>query len=352
MSDAPRVGFCCKFQTDDKVLAKSMNQASTTLTALRKMSRDEAYTKLYTLSKHNIETLMRQLKWIATQPEEMRLFRISSDFLPAYTTEDFNWVYRDKDTRKLVEGGLDPVRAFADANKIRLCTHPGQFTTLCTQKPDVLERSIEDLNYHAYLAESMGYGDNWHSSGYAINIHANNNLDPGLVQMKDTIKNKLSHSLRNLLTVENDEFGCSVDEMIAAELYHVVAFVLDIHHHWVESGGEYIQPDDERIKWFKHSWCGVRPLSHFSTSSEELLEGSCSLTRPDFKLLSAAGHKPSKLRAHSYGCWNEGSNEWALSHLTWTDIEVEAKGKQIASRQLYDQAKRSGLVQEPAALVD
>lgn len=343
METTPRVGFCCKFETEDKALAKSMNQSSTTLTALRGMKKDQAYEKLLGLAKHNTETLWRQLRWIATQPEEMRLFRITSDFLPAYTVADFRWIYGRQDVRDLIEGSLRGVKAFADTNKIRLCTHPGQFTTLCSQKDDVIANSIIDLNYHAYLAECMGYGAEWHSSGFAINIHANNNLDPGLLRIKATIKT-LSTTLRNLLTVENDEFGCSVDEMIEHKLYHDVALVLDIHHHWIESGGEYIEPSDDRIKWFQHSWCGVRPLGHFSTSSEALLEGACSLSQPDFMLLSKEGHKPSKLRAHSYGCWNQGSNDWALGHLAWTDLEVEAKGKQVASRQLYERAKERGLV--------
>jgi len=344
MSDAPRVGFCCKFETSDKVLAKTMNQASTTLTALRKMAPKEAYDKIHGLVTHNIATLYRQLEWISLQPKEMRLFRIGSDFLPAFTVTDLEWIYQDADMKRLIEDGLRDVRKTADASGIRLCTHPGQFTILCSQKPTVVDNAIIDLNYHAYLAERMSYGDTYHSSGFAINIHANNNLDPGLVQLKDVIANRLSPTLRNLLTIENDEFGCSVDEIIAAKLYDHVALVLDIHHHWVESNGEYILPTDPRIDFYKASWHGIRPLSHFSTSSEELLNGACSVTRPDFIALGTAGHKPSKLRAHSYGCWNEGSNEWALSHLVWTDIEVEAKGKQIASRQLYEQAKRTGVV--------
>lgn len=344
MSDVPRVGFCCKFETEDKVLKGSMNQASTTLKALRAMKRDAVYTKLTDLARHNIAALRKQLAWISTQPREMRLFRITSDFLPAYTVEEFGWVYRDTDMRRLVEDGLRGISDVSEANGIRLCTHPGQFTTLCTQKPDVLENSIVDLNYHAYLAECMGFGASWHNQGFAINIHANNRLDPGLEQMKSTIKNRLSLTLRNLLTIENDEFGCSLDQMLDAELYHVVPIVLDIHHHWVQSGGEYIQPNDPRIEKIKLSWMGVRPLGHFSTSSEELLEGACSITQPDFMLLSGQGHKPSKLRAHSYGCWNQGSNDWALSHLVWTDLEVEAKGKQIASRQLYERARQIGAV--------
>lgn len=344
MQNTPRIGFCCKFQTSDKELAKSMNQASTTLTALRKMSRDAAYQKIAGLVGHNIAVLKRQLAWIAGQPEEMRLFRITSDFLPAFTVTDLNWIYQEADMKALIEIGLKDTRSIADQNNIRLCTHPGQFTTLSTQKDNVLENSIVDLHYHGYLAESMGYGNNWHDSGFAINIHANNNLDPGLMRLQQTIEKRLSPTLRNLITIENDEFGCSVDEMLAAQLFTTCAMVLDIHHHWIESDGQYIEPTDPRIERFKESWRGVRPLSHFSTSSEELLEGTCPNTRPDFISLASKGHKPSKLRAHSYDCWNEASNEWALGHLVWTDIEVEAKGKQIASRQLYDQSQRTKMV--------
>ena len=343
MSITPRIGFCCKFETEDKTLKASMNQASTTLKALRAMTRDQVHTKLSGLVRHNIEALGRQLTWISQQPQEMRLFRITSDFLPAYTVPEFYWFYADADIKRLIEDGLKGTSAFTALHDIRLCTHPGQFTTLCSQRTDVVDNSIIDLNYHAYLAESMGYGATWHSQGFAINIHANSNLDAGLTRLKSTIQNRLNPTLRNLLTIENDEFGCSVDEMLDAKLDSVVAIVLDIHHHWVESGGEYIKPTDLRIDRIKDSWRGVRPLGHFSTSSEELLKGACSATRPDYKVLREEDYKPSKLRAHSYGCWNQGSNDWALGHLVWTDLEVEAKGKQVASRQLYERGKASGL---------
>jgi hypothetical protein len=34
-------------------------------------------------------------------------------------------------------------------------------------------------------------------------------------------------------------------------------------------------------------------------------------------------------------------NEWALTHNDWADIMVEAKGKNLASEQLYQQLKSS-----------
>jgi len=67
-------------------------------------------------------------------------------------------------------------------------------------------------------------------------------------------------------------------------------------------------------------------------------------TRPDLDALLAAGYKKQKLRAHSDFAWNRACNEWALEHNSWADIMVEAKGKNLASQQLYEQ----GLVQIPA----
>jgi hypothetical protein len=57
-----------------------------------------------------------------------------------------------------------------------------------------------------------------------------------------------------------------------------------------------------------------------------------------------SGHKKQKLRAHSDFMWNTRSNEWALSFLNTHDIMVEAKGKNLASFALADQAQKLGLL--------
>ena len=49
------------------------------------------------------------------------------------------------------------------------------------------------------------------------------------------------------------------------------------------------------------------------------------------------GYKRQQLRAHSDFMWNNAMNQWALTHLEWADIMVEAKGKNLASFSLYDQ---------------
>jgi UV DNA damage repair endonuclease len=149
---------------------------------------------------------------------------------------------------------------------------------------------------------------------------------------------RLSETARNLITVENDEVSYGLDDLIP--LSDSLPIVLDLHHHWIASRGEYIEPDDPRIRRIIESWRGVRPLSHVSVSREDLLEGHDSRALPDFGALVAAGLKPRDLRAHSDLMWNEAVNDLVIRHMTWTDFEIEAKLKNLASEGLARYAER------------
>jgi UV DNA damage repair endonuclease len=111
--------------------------------------------------------------------------------------------------------------------------------------------------------------------------------------------------------------------------------VLDLHHHFIKTG-EYISSDDDRISYIVDSWRGVRPALHYSLSREDELIDHDSKIRPNLAELLAIGHKKQKLRAHSDFMWNDACNKWALTHLEWADIQVEAKGKNLASQQLFE----------------
>jgi UV DNA damage endonuclease len=141
---------------------------------------------------------------------------------------------------------------------------------------------------------------------------------------------------RNTLTIENDEITWGIDSSI--ELVKDCALVLDIHHHWINSG-EYIEPTDDRVKRIIDSWRGVRPVIHYSVSREEHLVNHPTDTVPSLDALMESGHKKAKLRAHSNFYWNTAVNEWALSFREDFDIMCESKAKNLASFALYEQAK-------------
>jgi UV DNA damage repair endonuclease len=209
--------------------------------------------------------------------------------------------------------------------------HPGQFTVLASDNPNIVQRSIEEFEYHVDMARWMGYGRKFQD--FKINVHISGRKGPqGII---DVIP-RLTPEARNCLTIENDEISWGIDASL--ELVKHCALVLDVHHDWIHSG-RYLQPTDDRVLRLIESWRGVRPVMHYSVSREDLLKDHCAVTQPDYNKLIELGYKKAKLRAHSDFYWNKACNEWALSFWDQFDIMCESKGKNLASFALYEHSK-------------
>ena len=338
-----RIGFACKWidtpnqingikPTDD---CKKYNTSSTTVAWLNRQSKEVAETKLWDLMKQNIESTRLLVEKVGTLDESLRMVRISSDLLPVYTQRDYSYFWCLSDVRAYAEKHFAQVGALARARNVRLSFHPGQFTVLASDNLDIVNRSIEEFEYHADMARWMGFGKQFQD--FKINVHISGRCGPDGIK---AVIPRLSPEARNCITIENDENCWGIESSI--ELAKHCALVLDVHHHWVRTG-DYIQPTDDRVLRIIESWRGVRPVMHYSISREEWLSGHCDNTLPDYATLLEAGHKKQKLRAHSNFFWNKAVNEWALSFTETHDIMCESKGKNIASFALYEQAKLLGL---------
>ena len=210
--------------------------------------------------------------------------------------------------------------------------------TAASPNPAAVRNGLDELEYHTELMRLLGHAGGWHPGGAHINIHVGGTAT-GVEGFRAGLS-RASADARGLLTVENDEVSFGLDALLP--LADALPIVLDLHHHWISSAGEYIEPDDPRIERVRASWRGVRPVSHISVSREALLPGHPADRRPDFAALVAAGASARDLRAHSDGMWNGAVNAWVGRHLAWTDIEVEAKLKNIASHQLAEQVRGAG----------
>jgi len=223
----------------------------------------------------------------------------------------------------------------ARSRNVRLSFHPGQFTVLASDNPDIVDRSIEEFEYHVDMARWMGYGQTFQD--FKINVHIAGRQGPqGIINAL----NRMTPEARNTLTIENDEMTWGVEHSL--ELVDHCALVLDIHHHWIKTG-EYIETTDDRVKRIGDSWRGVRPVIHYSVSREEHLNDHSTTVSPCLSTLIESGHKKAKLRAHSNFYWNTAVNEWALSFRDVADIMCESKAKNLASFALYEEAKKLGL---------
>ncbi len=339
-----RIGFACKWidhpgQVDGikpKDDCKKYNTGSTTVAWLNRQSKSVAEQKLWDLMEQNIESIYKLVERVGSLNENLRMVRLSSDILPVYTEPTYSYFYRRTDVRDYCERHFARVGDLARKTNTRLSMHPGQFTVLASDNPDIVRRSIEEFEYHVDMARWMGYGQKFQD--FKINVHIAGRQGP------QGIRNALSRmtpEARNTLTIENDEMTWGLEDSL--ELVKDCALVLDIHHHWIKTG-EYIEATDDRVKRVSDSWRGQRPVIHYSLSREEHLTDHPTHSSPDLFTLLESGHKKAKLRAHSNFYWNTASNEWALSFLDTHDIMCESKAKNLASFALAEQAVTLGLL--------
>jgi UV DNA damage endonuclease len=344
---AKRFGFCCKWLNDRsefggmKVNAKDrdLNGRSTTMRWLRE-HRDEAEQRQWDIMNHNAAAAVRMIERVGTLPLERRMVRLGSEMLQGYTEKDWKEWWQQSNIQQHLERIFAPVGEAARRHDVKISFHPGQFCVLASETSDIVDRSIEEFEYHVDMARWMGFGKSF-QDGCKINVHISGRQGPEGIRK---VLPRLSPEARNLITIENDEMGHGLEKTL--ELEKDLALVLDIHHHLIRDE-EYIQATDDRVKRVIDSWRGVRPSMHYSyfrdealamagLNAEEMHQGL-----HDIKDLLARGAKKQKLRAHSDLFPNRETNQWALSFSENFDIQCEAKGKNLASEQLYLQSVQS-----------
>lgn len=329
-----RIGFACKWidRTDQidgisaKDEARQLSTKTTTLSWLNRQSRDVAYEKLNEIVNHNLASIYKLVERVASLPYELRMVRLSSEVLPLYTEKTYSQFYRSTIVQSMLETGLARVGNLARSNDVRLSFHPGQFTVLASDRPDVVENSLQEFEYHARMAEMMGYGKTFQDM--KINVHISGKLGPAGMR---AAYRRLSTAAQNCITVENEENNYGIDQVL--ELSDIIPIVLDLHHHWINAG-EYIELDDSRIVQVIESWRGVRPVLHYSQSPFDVRCFSPDIM-PNLPVLLKEGHKRAHLRAHSDFFWNHAVNQYLLPFWNHFDIMCESKAKNLASYELY-----------------
>lgn len=333
-----RIGFACKWAEINKkgeiASTEGLNTGGTTYAWAKRNTRSTVEDKMIEVAKKNIRNTHALVKKVAELPPELRMLRITSDMLSFYTMDEYKDFWARQDVRNSLERWFAPIGEVARANDVRISFHPDQFVVLASDREEVVNKSIDEFEYHVDMARWMGYGNNFQD--IKINVHISGRQGPEGIKR---VMSRLSPEARNSITIENDEMTWGIEHSL--ELADTCALVLDIHHHWVKTG-EYIENTDDRIKRIIDSWRGTRPVIHYSVSREDLLTEHCRDTRPNLNALLESGHNKQKIRAHSDYYWNRAVNDWAMTHNEWADMMCESKAKNLASFTLYDTYIKKG----------
>lgn len=288
-SERPNLGLVC-ITTSPEVRFKTMTRKR--LLQLDEAAQTEALRSLYA---ENLRRLNLAITFCQTY--QIRLYRLISNLLPFSDTP--------LGDRILTEFAADlrQVGDRAQAAGIRLVLHPDQFVVLNSDKPTVIENSITILSAQARWFDLMGLPQ---SPWAAINIHGGKgDRAERLVQ----VIGELPGSVRDRLTLENDEHTYSTTALLEICQAAQVPLVFDAHHHVVH----------ERLDSYDHPSVGHMLAAARTTWPE-----------PDWQLVHISnGREALHDPRHSDLI---ATMPESYRQVAW--IEVEAKQKEVAIAQL------------------
>lgn len=259
------------------------------------------------LSLENVKDLAKIVNW--NHKKGIKFFRVSSEIFP-WSSE---YSLEDLPNFSQIKTGLELVGNLSRKYDQRLTFHPGPFNKLSSNNDVIVKNTIKDLETHGKIFDLMGFSKTHYNK---INIHVGAAYDDKKKALYDFNKNldKLSDSVRNRITVENDdkESLYSTKELYN-DVYKVsqVPIVFDFHHHKFCNGG---QTEEEALSLALSTWGSTKPVVHYSESRSDEYKQKC------------------KPQAHSDFIYNK-INNYNLKF----DCMIEAKMKEVALIKYFHQ---------------
>lgn len=264
--------------------------------------------KLISKLKQNLQALNNQIKRVSQYPDSLKAFRITSNLLPLYTEPRFAPLY-DSKIMSMIELSLSNTGKIAIDNSIRLSSHPSQFTTLSSDKDNVIDKSIIDLEHHVMIFKMLGMTPEDH--GVVINIHANGK--------SFTLPERAKH-LFNWISLENDEGKAGHKKCLMLCQKYDIRYVFDLHHYYCETGDR-LDVNSDMMHDILNTWGTQRPIFHLSQPRS--VNGN---------------HKD--LCAHSDIIDDKELIEYTAPFLYYVGLDIEAKHKNVASEKFYQDVQK------------
>lgn len=232
-----------------------------TYASYKKLNDEKAQrSRLLRVSRCNIENTLRILKY--NYAMNISVYRLTSKLIPLSTHSELReWNYSKEFRDEFIELGN-----YIKSRNFRISAHPDHFTILNSNRPEVIEASINDLHYHVNLFEAMGLCD----YKYKLVLHVGGRYD-NKEEAADRFKQnfiKLPDRIRKRIILENDDKIFTAAEVLAICRELGIPMVLDVHHHKCANNGELIS---ELLPGIFNTWSKEpdSPKIHFSSPKNE-----------------------------------------------------------------------------------
>ncbi|MCP4520995.1 MAG: UV DNA damage repair endonuclease UvsE [Cytophagales bacterium] len=211
------------------------------------------------LALQNVRDLFKIVQW--NTRNNIKVFRISSDLFPWMS--EYNLT--DLPDWNKIENILKAVGNHANTNNMRLSFHPGPFNILCSPKQDVVDKTVKELDQHAFVLDTMGLEV---SPLHKVNIHIGGAYGDKVSAINRWIDNfqLLQPSTQKRLTIENDDKPSmyAVEDLVHISSKTGCPIVFDFHHHDCHPG---VLSKQEALHTAIDTWPeGITPMTHYSSS--------------------------------------------------------------------------------------
>ena len=289
-----RLGYCCiNLSLADRKVSANRGMVKRTF-------EQKGPTYAGELAYLNLCDLLTILEWNVAN--DIFVYRMSSDIFPWMSEYEITELANFSQ----IQAKLTEIGKYILSNSIRVSMHPGQFDVLCSPNPNVVDKTIVDLDKHAQIMDLMSLPINY---DFPINIHLG-----GSYGDKDSAAQRFCENFQRLhpstkarLVVENDDKAAQysvldLHTMVYSKIGTPITF--DFHHHRFNTSD---LSEESALKLAHSTWGDHRPLTHYS---------SCKKTFEDPAVIA---------RSHAdyvYEKINTYDQEF--------DIEIEAKAKDLA----------------------
>jgi UV DNA damage endonuclease len=186
--------------------------------------------RLERVSKCNINNTLRILKNCLAL--DIKVYRLTSKLIPLATHNELEgWDYVSPFREDFMKLGQ-----FIRSNNFRVSAHPDHFTILNSVRPEVLDSSIRDLDYHVKLFEALGLDD----FSYKLVLHVGGlygDKEKSIPRFKENFL-KLPDRISKRIILENDDKSYTAADVLEICRELKTPMVLDVHHHKCVNNGE------------------------------------------------------------------------------------------------------------------
>ena len=242
-----KLGYVAISLTIDTIILKT-----TTYTNYQKLNEKEKITKLDNIINQNFKSLKDILTY--NFKNDIHFYRLSSNIIPLATHPNVNIDYIKPYRQKWEHIGY-----MTKLYNIRVDTHPDHFCILNSPNKEVINQSIQILNYHKNIFKAMKI------NGKVI-LHIGGMYNDKNKSIERFISNfkKLKPELKKMITLENDDKTYNIKDTLYVCKTLNIPMVLDYHHYKCNNEGEKIE---DYLPQIIDTWKDekLNPKMHFSS---------------------------------------------------------------------------------------